>query len=138
MRSLFILPCLFAATMMVTPQPATSSSALSMVQVSNASASEIPLVVIRFNQQRVRYSKQLYTAISRAVSIKPSVSFELVSYIPATNSKDQNIKHQNKASSEVAGIMKTLTSMGIPKNRIKVSKQPDDGIKFHESHLYVY
>ena len=135
MRSFFILPCLLAATMMASPQTATSASALSMIQVS---AAEIPLVVIRFNQQNVRYSKQLYTAISRAVEIKPSVSFELVSYIPATGNQGLNIKHQKRASSEVAGIMKTLTSMGIPSSRIKHSKQPDGEIKFHESHLYVY
>ncbi len=137
MRSLFILPCLLAATMMAVPESATSASPLSMVQVSSAAA-DIPLVVIRFNQRNVRYSKQLYTAISRAVEIKPSVSFELVSYIPATHNQGLNMKHQQRAASEVAGIMKTLTSMGIPSSRIKHSKQPDGDIKFHESHLYVY
>ena len=139
MRPLFLSFCLLTTVMTLSPVAASSASPLAMLQISSSYArAEVPLVVIRFNQPRIRYSRQLYTAISRAVEIKPSVSFELISYIPATQNEQLNIKHQHKASSELAGIMKTLTSMGIPKNRIKVSKQPDGDIKFHESHLYVY
>jgi hypothetical protein len=138
MRSLVALTCLIAALTLNPTSPAVASPALSMLAASATASSEIPLVVIRFNQPRISYSKQLYTAISKAVEIKPSVSFELVSYIPMTPSQQTNSEQQKKAAGEVAAIMGTLTKMGIPQNRIKLSRQPDNEIKFHEAHLYVY
>ncbi len=35
-----------------------------------------PLVTIRFNQPRVYFDQQLYSAISKAIAVKPEVTFD--------------------------------------------------------------
>ena len=100
-------------------------------------ASQKPLVIIRFNQPRIYFDKQLFTAISKAVAIKPEVSFNVVSYAPVTGDPQADSKWQALASRDTQSVLASMQNMGIPINRIQVSGQQDAGLKYDETHIFV-
>ncbi|MFZ4541385.1 MAG: hypothetical protein ACOYNL_06185 [Rickettsiales bacterium] len=96
-----------------------------------------PLVIIRFNQPRVYFDTQLYSAIEKAIAIKPEVTFEVVSYAPVTSDSDKNSKWQEVASHNTRAVVKAMTGMGVPMERIHVVGQSSDGIRYDETHVFV-
>ena len=96
-----------------------------------------PLVIIRFNQNRVYYDQQLYKAISQAVAIKPEVMIDVVSYAPETNNPTIDRQWQAAASQHTQQVVATLNSMGVPSSRISVSGQTMAGIRYDETHVFV-
>jgi hypothetical protein len=99
--------------------------------------SDVPLVVIRFNQPRVMYQNQLYNAIAKAVQIKPTVFFTVVSLVPSVEDSYQSERLTAHASTQTSGVLSTLRSMGIPRDRIRVSREQTPGLRAHEVHIYV-
>ncbi len=96
-----------------------------------------PLVVIRFNQPNVYYDQQLYTAISKAVAIKPDLMIDVVSYAPQTSSSSANEDWQELASKHTQRVVATLQQIGVPSARIHVSGTHQPGIRYDETHVYV-
>ena len=102
--------------------------------VSNAqSQSDTPLMVLRYNQPNIYYDKQLFNAVSKAVAIKPSVTFSLVSFVPTTGGEAM----ASAANSHSSTLVSKLQAMGIPAAHIKVSQQAVNDAKHHEIYLYV-
>jgi hypothetical protein len=96
-----------------------------------------PLVVIRFNQQRVYYDQQLYNAIAKAVAIKPDLMIDLVSYAPQTSNGEANIAWQRAAGDHAQRVVASLVQMGVPQSRISVTGQQVAGITSDETHVFV-
>jgi hypothetical protein len=94
---------------------------------------DIPLMVLRYNQPRIYYDKQLYTAISKAVAIKPEVRFSLVSFVPEQGGEAM----EQTASGQTAKLVASLKQMGIPQSRITVSSEKVNDAPYHEIYLYV-
>ena len=101
-----------------------------LASASLAVPSNTPLMVIRYNQPKVFYQRQLYNAVSRAVAIKPSVVFDVVSFTPAAADKA-------KSSQQTSALVGDMVSVGIPQERIHVSEQPVDDSRTHEIYIYV-
>lgn len=96
-----------------------------------------PLVVIRFNQERVYFDQQLYSAISKAVAIKPELLLEVVSLAPSTGNAEIDRQWQAAASSHTQSVVVSLQSMGVPASRIQVSGQLQPGLRYDETHVFV-
>lgn len=101
-----------------------------------AQASE-PLVIIRFNQQRVYYDQQLYNAISKAVAIKPEVMIDVVSYAPVTGDSKTDAAWQQAAGAHTQQVVASLQQIGVPASRISISGQRQPGLRFDETHVFV-
>ena len=95
--------------------------------------SEVPLVVVRFNQRRVNYDRQLYYALSKAVEIKPTLHIDLISYIP----EGADSAARNRAAAQLDGMLASLHKMGVPRSRIETYTEPTGALRFHEIHMYV-
>lgn len=99
--------------------------------------SQVPLVVIRYNQPKVFYQRQLYNAIAKAVAIKPDVTFEVVSFVPSTGQSAQDESFARRAQNQTATLLKDMTGMGIPPQRVRVSKEAVQDARQHEIYIYV-
>ncbi len=103
----------------------------------SASNNDIPLVVIRYNQPRIYYDKQLYNAISKAIKIKPSVTLSLVSFIPENGSDERKERVKTLADRQIGKLIVDLRKMGIPRDRVSVSKEYVSDARYHEVYMYV-
>ncbi len=100
-------------------------------------ASDIPLVVIRYNQKRVYYDRQLFNAASKALDIKPSARFSLVSFVPQYGSSRAKDKLHASAVQQTNKLIADFKEMGVPKDRINVSRELVDDTRHHEVYIYV-
>ena len=99
--------------------------------------SDVPLMVIRYNQKRVYYDRQLYNAATKALEIKPSVQFSLVSFVPQFGSDRNKKKMMNESIVQTNKLVGELRQMGLPKNRISVSREIVADSRHHEIYIYV-
>jgi hypothetical protein len=102
-----------------------------------ASADSRPLVVIRFDRPDVVYEQALYTAVSRALQRKPSATFELVAVAPAAGSAAQVAVNSNASKRNAENVMRSLTNMGLPSDRISLSATTSADVQNNEVRLYV-
>ena len=102
-----------------------------------AGAAGEPLVIVRFNQQRVYFDQQLYSAISKAVAIKPEVTFDVVSYAPVTGNAVADKNWQSVAGHNTRAVITAMNGMGVPMDRINVTGQIQQGLRYDETHVFV-
>jgi hypothetical protein len=97
--------------------------------------SEKALVTIRFNQQRVYYDQQLFGAVSKAVAVKPTVTFDIIAYAPSTGNAATDTQWRQAASAHAQAVVATMQNIGVPLSRMHVSGQHMPGLKFDEVHV---
>ena len=134
-----IIMVLLATCLALTPITAmlVPGQARSMPLAAAIAANETPLVVIRFNQSRVYFEQPLFTAVSRAVEVKPNVRFNLVSFVPATGDARRDQAMQQQASRNVSRVAQVIREIGIPETNIHVSREWAQGITHDEVHIFV-
>jgi hypothetical protein len=88
-------------------------------------ASDKPLMVIRFNQPHVSYEQPLYNTVSRALQVKPSAVFDVVSVAPKGKNEQAQMHNNVMASQNTKRVLATLADMGLPKSRINLVKLID-------------
>ncbi len=137
MRRLIATLACFATLTAVTAPHAFSAMPEETAYVSEQPVSNIPLVVIRFNQRKVMYERQLYNAIAKAVEVKPSVVLDVVSFVPTTGNERNDEKISQAALGQTSTVVNSLRSMGIPQERMRVSTEGTPGLPYHEVHIYV-
>lgn len=98
---------------------------------------DTPLLVLRFNQERIYYQQPLYTAISRAVQAKPGVMFNIITLIPQTGDARDNQQSTVAAQTNTNMVVGDMVKMGVPQNRIRVSYQNGSNLDSSEMHLFV-
>ena len=96
-----------------------------------------PLVVIRFDRPDVSYEQALYTAVSRALERKPSATFELVAVAPNAGNSAQVAVNANASKRNAESVMRSLTSMGLPADRVSLSATTSGEIQNNEVRVYV-
>lgn len=102
-----------------------------------ASHYDTPLMVVRFNQDRVYYQQPLYGALSRALQAKPGVVFNIISLVPETGTKRADKKLMEDARKTTGVFVNDMVKMGIPQNRIRVSYEANRSVESNEVHLFV-
>ena len=96
-----------------------------------------PLVVIRFDRPNVSYEEALYTAISRALERKPSATFELVAVAPSAGTAAQVAVNSNASKHNAEDVMRSLTNMGLPADRVTLSATTSADAHSNEVRIYV-
>ena len=96
-----------------------------------------PLVVIRFNQPNIAYEQALYSAVSQALERRPDAAFDLVAVSPGLGSPSQVALANNKSRREAEGVLRSLTNMGLPADRVSLSATTNPNAQISEVHVYV-
>ena len=114
-----------------------TSAAPSGSDSSFAAANRRPLVVIRFDRADVPYQQALYNAVSRALERRPQAAFELVAVTPSQGTPAENALNASKVKRHADDVLRTLTEMGLPANRINLSSTTSAEAATNEVHIYV-
>lgn len=100
-------------------------------------ANRRPLVVIRFDREDVPYEEPLFTAVSEALNRRPSAAFDLVSVVPQRGTPAQVALSANSARRNAERVLRNLTAMGLPSDRISLSATSSNETTSSEVHVYV-
>lgn len=96
-----------------------------------------PLVIIRFDRPNVQYQQPLYTALSQAMEKYPGAQFDVVAVSPASRNPAEQALASSDARRNSENVLRTMTQMGVPTNRISVGSETRSGIGATEVHLYI-
>jgi hypothetical protein len=102
-----------------------------------AVAGRRPLVVIRFDRPNVAYQQALYTAVNKALQRRPQAGFDLVAVAAAKGSPAQVTVASNKAKRSAESVLRSLSEMGLPLQRVRLSAITSAQARNNEVHLYV-
>jgi hypothetical protein len=129
----------FAATAPVdgsAPRLGSPNSAPGQSPAASAAGNR-PLVVIRFDRPNPAYEQALYTAVSRAIERRPEAVFDLVAVSPGRGNQAQVALASSNAKRQAETVMRSLTDMGLPANRVSLSASTSNSAQTNEVHLYV-
>jgi hypothetical protein len=96
-----------------------------------------PLVVIRFDRPNVAYEQALYQAMSRATERRPNAAFDLVAVAPQQGNVGERALGVSSARRAAEQVLRSLTEMGLPSDRIQMSAMTGANASSPEVHLYV-
>ena len=88
-----------------------------------------PLVVIRFEDDAVRYAQPLYRAATLALERRADAVFTLVAVAPD--------EAMDEARNHAGAVRQTLAEMGLPDGQIAVAERADPTAGGAEVHLFV-
>ncbi|GJL84503.1 MAG: hypothetical protein DHS20C02_02780 [Micavibrio sp.] len=112
----------------LTPSPAQSSTGLTTAR---------PLVKIRFDRPDVEYEQAVYMAVNEALDRYPNARFELVAVNPTQGNAAQVAIESTRARRNAERVLRTLTQMGLPLERIDLSYTDNPQATTNEVHLYI-
>lgn len=96
-----------------------------------------PLVVIRFDRPNVAYEQALYQAMSRAMERRPNAAFDLVAVTPQQGNVGERALGVSSARRAAEQVLRSLTEMGLPSDRVRMSAMAGANASSPEVHLYV-
>lgn len=105
-------------------------------QTANFNSSK-PLVMIRFDRPNVDYQQAVYTATSEALQRYPNVSFEVVAVAPPGPNPARSALSHSDAQKDAQDVVRSMTQMGIPGNRIKLSSTRSPQARTPEVHIFL-
>jgi hypothetical protein len=108
--------------------------------VQNPSAPLIdrkPLVIIRFDRPNVQYKQALYTAINRALQRRSDVGFDIVAVTAGQGSNARITVESNKAKRNAEAVLRSLSEMGLPLDRVRLSSTTSPAARSNEVHVFV-
>jgi hypothetical protein len=121
--------------------PASQTSAARGGQPQRAaaapSADSRPLVVIRFDKANPTYEQALYTAINRALERKPDARFDVVAVAPSKGTQAQVALAASNSKKNAETVMRSLTNMGLPADRVKLSSKSSGTVQNSEVQVFV-
>ena len=104
---------------------------------SFATANRRPLVVIRFDRPDVPYEQALYSALARALERRPDSRFDLVAVSPTRGGAAEQALDRSNARKYAEDVLRTLTEMGLPAQRVALSATTSPEAATNEVHIYV-
>jgi hypothetical protein len=108
------------------PQPATG-----------ALPSPRPLLVVRFDRPDVDFQQAVYQSVSEAMEKYPTARFELVAVAPGAGNPARKAIESTRSRRNAERVLRTLTQMGLPSERIELSAMTNENIQTNEVHLYI-
>lgn len=106
-------------------------------QAAGPQPGDRPLVVIRFDRPDVVYQQALYNAVSRALERKPNASFDILAVNPQRGSAAQVALSSTQAKRNAEGVLRALSDMGLPANRVKLSSKASPDVEANEVQIFV-
>ena len=104
---------------------------------ASAAIGHRPLVVIRFDRPNPAYEQALYTAVSRAMERRPNAVFDLVAVSPNRGSQAQVALASANAKRQAETVLRSLTEMGLPPDRVTLSSETSASAQTNEVQLFV-
>ncbi len=117
----------------IAPPAAIAAPALS----TPAAAGTPALVTIRFDRPNVQYQQALYTALSRALEVRPNAQFDVVAISPSAGSPDKVQIAQSQSRRNAETVVRTMNEMGLPADRIRLSSTTRGDVPANEVRVYV-
>jgi hypothetical protein len=96
-----------------------------------------PLVVIRFDRTNPVYEQALYTAVSRALEREPNTQFDVVGIAPSRGNQGQVALASANAKRQAETVFRSLTDMGLPQDRVRLSQTTSAAVASNEVHLFL-
>lgn len=96
-----------------------------------------PLAKIKFDKNDVNYQEPVYLAVHEALQRFPNASFDLVAVHPEKGNPAQVAIESSRARRNAEKVLRTLTEMGLPVERINLSYAPSSDATSNEVHLYI-
>ncbi len=113
------------------PAPAPAGGAASQV------GQRQPLAVIRFDKPDVQYEQALFTVVGSALERRPNAAFDIVAVAPSAGDAAQVALDTSRSRRNAEGVLRTLTSMGLPADRMTLSATSSAQARVTEVHVYV-
>jgi cell division protein FtsB len=101
------------------------------------SASQTPLVLIRFDRPGVDYERPLYDAVSAALERRPQAIFELVAVAAIAETPADTTLNLSQSRQNAADVLRSLTAMGLPAERLRLSSTSSIDIAANEIRIHV-
>ncbi|HRC26238.1 MAG TPA: hypothetical protein PKX87_02270 [Alphaproteobacteria bacterium] len=120
-----------------TPLPVSAGAAAPTLSPPGRTGSPRPLVKIRFDRPDVAYEQPVYMAVNEALERYPQARFELVAVHPSTGNAAQIAIESSRARRSAERVLRTLTEMGLPMDRVDLSYTPSPEAKSSEVHIYI-
>ncbi len=117
----------------IAPPEATAPQAVA----PSSSDGRPALVTIRFDRPDVQYQQALYTALSRALEVRPSARFDVVAISPSAGSPDKVQLAQSQSRRNAETVVRTMSEMGLPADRIRLSSTTRADVGANEVRIYV-
>lgn len=96
-----------------------------------------PLVKIRFDRTDVEFEQPVYLAVNEALTRYPSARFELIAVHPSMGNTAEVAIESTRARRNAEKVLRSLTEMGLPMDRVDLSYSPSPEATTNEVHLYV-
>jgi hypothetical protein len=125
-----------AASPSVVPSRSAPPSRASAAPAAS-SASNRPLVVIRFDQPNVDYEEPLYKAVNSALQRKPNATFTVQAVAPQANSAAEVATNTTASRDNATKVLRSLTAMGMPADRLSLSATMSPDIQGSEVRIFV-
>lgn len=116
---------------------APNEGMMPMVQPASIPGGPRPLVKIRFDRQDVAYEQPVYMAVNEALTRYPNAKFELVAVHPNAGNTAEVAIESTRARRNAEKVLRSLTEMGLPMDRVDLSYSPSPEATTNEVHLYV-
>lgn len=96
-----------------------------------------PLVKIRFDREDVNYEQPVYVALNEAMQKFPESRFEMVAVYPSQGNAAQAAIESTKARRNAERVLRSMTQMGLPMEKLDISYAPNADVTGSEVHIYV-
>ena len=96
-----------------------------------------PLVVIRFDRPDVPFERALFAAINRSLEQRPNARFDLVAVAPNKGTPAKLALNASKSKEHASKVLRAMTDMGLPGNRVNISATSSDKAVTNEVHIYL-
>jgi hypothetical protein len=116
---------------------ATSIANQSTIATPLSTSGRRPLVVIRFDRNKIPFQQALYHAISRVLESRPSAIFDLVAVAPSAGGAARVALNSNKSRKHAEEVLQSLVEMGLPPARVAVSAKTMSSATSNEVHVYL-
>lgn len=123
------------------PSPTYQAASMAGQQASVQQASLTaprPLVKIRFSDPKVSYEQPLYSAVTKALSRYPNAKFDVIAVHPQTGNAAQVAIESTKSRRNAERVLRSMTEMGVPLDRINLSYAKSNEASASEVHVQVY
>jgi hypothetical protein len=100
-------------------------------------ATDRPLVVIRFDRSKVAYEDALYTAVKSALDRRPGATFDVIGVAPIASTPGATALGETSARRNAEIVQRTLTQMGLPSDRVRVSANSSPDASNSEVRVFV-
>jgi hypothetical protein len=100
-------------------------------------AGKRPLIIIRFDRNKVAYQQALYNTVSKVLEQRPNATFDLVGVAPTSGGKARVSLNSNKVRRHSENVLRSLIEMGLPPSRVAISARTALEARSNEVHLYL-